>query len=479
MAWSSHPLTLIACLLGGAVLGLFSPPGSGLVGIVGDVFSRILEMAALPLLMVATAFGLRNLLGLPRPGRRLLMLVVGGLAVMLIAGLAGALLAQLSGPGRNLSPQEQQALGELILKVGAAGESTALDPEEGGDPAAAAPTVSGMPNNVFSVLVRADLAGMLLCALLFGLAFAAQPREASRDLARQLEAVYRTLEVLISKANLLLPLLAFCMAAQITASISLDTLYLLGKLLQTLFLASLLPAVLAIVLICHHAHCTPWQALGALREPLTIGFVSPTPVAAIPSAIDALSRRLGFSRGLAELLVPTGSIFLRAGLALHTAVIAMFVAQLYAQPMTPASWILIGAQAAVAALVLNPSGQQSALAPAALVLLWLQLPAEAVLPVLMLADRLCQGPRQILSLLCIGALTAQVSGGLPSEKRELQTTAKVMGPWRLALTQRTLCTLLAGIIIAGCLVTLAGIGTGMRMSPPVAPPALSLQKQTP
>lgn len=477
MAWSTHPLTLIACLLGGAVLGLFSPPGSGIVGLVGDIFSRLLEMAALPLLMVATAFGLRNLLGLPRPGRRLLMLVVGGMAAMLIAGLAGALLAQLSGPGRNLPPQEQEALGELILKVGAASESIALDPEKGGE--AAPPADSGVPDNVFSVLVNADLAGMLLCALLFGLAFATQPREASKDLARQLEAIYRTLEILIGKANLLLPLLAFCMAAQITSSIGLDTLSLLGHLLETLFLASLVPAVLALALICRHARCTPWQALDALREPLIIGFAAPTPAAAIPSAIDALSRRLGFSRGIAELLVPTGSIFLRAGLALHTAVIAMFVAQLYEQAMTPASWILVGTQAAVAALVLNPSGQPSALAPAALVLLWLQLPAEAVLPVLLLADRLCQGPRQILSLLCIGALTAQVSGGLPSEKREQQITLNVMGPWRLALTQRTLGTVVACIIAAGCLATLAGIGTGMRMNAPVAHPALSLQKKTP
>lgn len=477
MAWSTHPLTLLACLLGGAVLGLFSPPGSELVGAVGDVFSRLLEMAALPLLMVATAFGLRNLLGLPGRGRRLLMLFAGGLAVMLIAGLAGALLAQLGGPGRDLGRQEQLALGELILKVGAASESIALDRT---DDVAHAPSsgssLSGIPDNIFAVLVKADLSGMLLCALLFGLAFAAQPREASKDLAKQLEAVYRTLEILISKTNLLLPLLAFCMAAQITASISLDTLYLLGRLLRTLFLASLLPAVLAIGLICRQARCNPWQALGALREPLIIGFVSPTPVAAIPSTIDALSRRLGFSRGIAELLVPTGSIFLRAGLALHTAVTVMFVAQLYEQPTT---WIVVGAQAALASLLLNPSGQQSALAPAALVLLWLQLPAEAVLPVLLLADRLCQGPRQILSLLCIGALTAQVSGGLLSEKRELHITNKVLGPWRLALTQRTLGTVLACIIAAGCLVTLAGIGAGMRMSPPAAITVPDLQKKTP
>lgn len=464
----THPFTLIACLLGGGVLGLFQPPGSGFVGLIGEMFSRLLEMAALPLLMVATIFGLRNLLGLPQRGRRLLTLVCGALGVMLLAGLAGALLAQLTGPGRDLPLADQQALGALILKTGAASDSIALSPGDDDEPRATPPR-RAIPDNVFAALVRADLKGMLLCALFLGLAFAAQPREKSKDLAHYLEAVYRTLEILISKANLLLPLLAFCMALQITSSLDPDSLPLLGHLLQTLLLATLLLAVLAIALISHQARCHPWETLIALREPLTIGLVSPTPAAAIPSAIEALSERLGFSRGIAELLVPVGSIFQRAGLVLHTAVVTMFVAQLYGE--SPA-WMLVGVQAALATLMLNPSGQQKALAPASLVLLWQQIPFEAVFPMLLLADRLCQGPRQVLGLLCIGALSALTNKGLLSEKRALPAPETVLAPWRMALTRRTAGTILACIILAGGLVTLAGIGTGIRMNAPAAPPSL-------
>lgn len=471
MAWPTHPFTLIACLLGGGVLGLFHPPGSGFVGMVGEMFSRLLEMAALPLLMVATAFGLRNLAGLPQRGRRLLTLIFGALGVTLIAGLTGALLAQWAGPGRDLGVAEQQALGALILETGAADDLIALVPEEGAEPET--PPRGPIPDNLFAALVRADLAGMLLGALLFGLGFAAQPRENSRQLARYLEALYRTLENLIGKANLLLPLLAFGMAHQITTSLDPDSLPLLGNLLQTLVLASLVPAVLAIWLISRQARCSPWQALSALREPLTIGLVSPTPAAAIPSTIEALSERLGFSRGIAELLVPAGSIFQRAGVVLHTAVVTMFVAQLYAESPP---WMLVGVQAVLATLILNPSGQHNALAPASLVLLWNQLPFEGVLPVLLLADRLCQGPRQILGLLCIGALGGQVSRGLLSEKRALPVKETGPAPWRMALTRRTAVTILACIILTGGLVTLAGIGTGMRLSAPAAPPSLQVNQ---
>lgn len=464
---ATHPLLLLACALAGGALGLYSPAWGVPAGVIGRLFVNLLEMAALPLLVVAIAFGLRNLLGLPHRGRRVLMALGAALLMLWLCGVAGALGGQAAGLGRDLPDADQLQLGQLVQREGGAAEQTAVplyeDPSDSSMLPAAVSAGHGLiPDNVYAALTRGRLPAVLLCALIFGLAFASLERSASQTFAQQLEAVYRALEALIRQTNLLLPLLAFGMAAHLAVQTEARTLALLAGLLGTLLLASGGLAGLALLAICQQGRCSPLAALAALKVPLLITLVSPSPVAAVPATIDALSSRLGFSRGVAELLVPIGAVFLRAGAAVHVALIGVFVAQLYGRSISPADALWIGSLAALAALTVIDAGVWGPLSAAGTLLMWLQLPPEAVLPVLLLVDRLCEGPRNLTSLLCVGALTALVSGGLPSERRDSAASAPA-GPWRFTLTGPVLAGVLACVITAGGLTTLAGVGVGMGL----------------
>ncbi|PXW97484.1 Na+/H+-dicarboxylate symporter [Sphaerotilus hippei] len=474
---TSHPLLLMACAVAGALLGMLSPAWSVAAGAIGRLAVNLLDMAALPLLGVATAFGLRKLMALPQRGRRAGLVLATAALTLWLCGLVGALAGQAAGLGRHLAPHELERLGQLVQQVGGQAEQTGVtlrparhedrhagvqdDPPE--DPTAAQRSTVRLPDNVYATLARGELPAVMFCALAFGLAFAMLDRGRTQAFSVQLETIYRALERLIQQANHLLPLLVFGMAAHLAARTDTGTLILLGGLFGALLLASLFVGGLALALVCRQARCSTGQALAALKVPLLISLVSPSPVSAIPLTIDALSAKLGFARGVVELLVPTGAVFLRAGGAIHIAVVVVFVAQLYGRSLGPLELLLLGSMAAAAALTVTGTGPYGTLSAAAVVLAWLRLPPEAVLPVLLVVDRLCDGARNLTSLLCIAAVTAVVSGGLPSESREspLPTAA---GPVRLVIGRPAAAAALACVLLAGALSMLIGVGVGLRQA---------------
>lgn len=503
MAWTTHPLTLVGSLASGALLGALSPADSLLAGVAaafgtaGRLFGQLMDMAALPLLVVAVTLGLRNLQALPHRGRRLLQVLATSVAALWACGLLGAAAGHWAGHGRDLDPAQRRSLGLQIQRAGGAAERLAIElrPSAAEPPEASAPPQppSGVAptsvdaqaprlDNAFAALVRGDLPAVLTGTLLFALALAALERPASQALASQLEAVYRTLEQLIAHSLHLLPLLACGMAAHVAASLDAELLALWGGLIATLGLSGLGVGLLALHHVARTAGCSLLQALAALRAPLLIGLLAPTPTAAIPAAIDALSRQLGLPRGLTELLVPTGAVFLRAGLALHSALIAVFTAELYGLPLSAPDLAWIGSLAAAAALWPTPGATTAPLGGAALVLLWLRLPGEGILPVLLLVDRLCVGLRQVIALLCLGAVCAQAARGLPAERQAAEAagadhTART--PLRVVFSGPIVALAAGCLALAGGLSTLIGVGVGLRSAAQASPPAPTAPLPTP
>ncbi|MFM2065547.1 MAG: hypothetical protein RLZZ584_456 [Pseudomonadota bacterium] len=464
LRWTHHPLTLLVALAAGGLLGRAIGPGGALTDLLDQVFSRLMQMAAMPIVMVSVVFGVRSALALPQRGRRLTLVVAGGLASVWLCGVCGALIG---GGGGAIGQAELVQIGALVERTGGSSELDvlALRPER----AASAPT--GAPvrraDNVFAPLARGDLAVALGCALAFGLAVAALGRHAGQALTVQLEAVYRALERLIGITLHLMPLLAFSVALHVAAGLDAATLALLGRVLRPLALAALPVAALALALVCWGSRSGLLQVLDALKSSLMIALVAPSPVTVVPVAIDALSRQVGLARGITEVLVPAGSLLLRAGSALHAALVAVLVARLYGLAPDALDLLWIGTLAAAAALCVPAVDDTfGALGTSALALLWLQLPGEAMLPVLLLVDRVCVGPRQVLTVLCVCAVCAVAARGLAVDRPRAVPGAGKTSLMKITLGRSGVLLMLSCIIAACVLCVLAGIGVGMSMETP-------------
>jgi len=474
---SSSPAALLACLVAGALVGYFLPDLGGSAVIFGQLYLAVVGMAALPLLVVATFFGLRQTLALPQPGKRVAM--IGVLAVLLVAACAvvGTLIAVVAEPGRSLDHGTRQYLGAMVQKAGSdAGDTEiALVDEAAAEKQAGNWVTSFFPSNFFRALADGDSLGILLCAILFGLAFAALSKAQNLSLTATFEAVYRALEIIISRVNMLIPLLVFSMAAYFAAKTEPRTLAAMGGFLGWFIVLALVLCAVAVAVIRKQCGLPAGQVLAALKAPALISLTSASTTASIPDTIEAMSNKLGFSRGIVELVTPISSVFLRSGSALYYALLAVFVANIYGRSLGPQELAVVALGATLAAFASAGHNSAANVGYAGMVLGMLQLPAEAALALFLAIDLICEGPRNLLTLLFSCALISLVSRGLPSERKaSIDSTDAPLRPVRFAFTGSDLLVGICCCLVVAALLVMLGFGVGLKRGADAAGRAAAL-----
>jgi Na+/H+-dicarboxylate symporter len=321
-----------------------------------------------------------------------------------------------------------------------------------------------MLGNYFQALAQGQLLSILLGTLVFGAGVVTLAGEANRALMGSFEAIYRSLESLISAANLFIPLLVFGMAALFASSVDGRSLLAMASFLWTFAASTLLLCGLALAFVWQRSGMPLGLVFSALKTPALISLSSTSAMAAIPDTIHAMSSRLGFSRGVTEFIVPVASIFVRCGSALYFAILLVFVAHMYGRPLGVAEGLLICGGAMLGAFASAGLAGAASLVFMGMALRILQLPLEAVLPLFLAIELLCEGPRNLLSFLLAGALVASVSEGLPPEKREFAETAHIEStqPIIFTFSRLELALVLLCVVLVILFITSAGVGYGMR-----------------
>ncbi len=466
-AWSGSPLVLLLALLCGAIAGHALPGLATHYMLMGKTYLAVINMAALPLLVVATFFGLRQVAALPQSGRRLLRLLGLSLGLMALCALVGLCAALLAQTGKNLSATELQHLGQLVLRAGGAASNVEIlrfVPEARLEAALSRPLFGLILDNYFQALAQGQLLSILLGALLFGVGLVTQQGEGHRVLMGIFEAIYRSLETLISGANLLIPVLVFGMAALFASAVDGQTLLAMSSFLGTFVSAILLLSGAAVLLIWRRSGRTMGAVMSALKTPALISLTSTSAIAAIPDTIHAMGARLGYSRGVTEFVVPLVSIFVRCGSALYFSILIVFVANMYGHTLGVTEGLLICAGAMWGGFASAGHAGAATLGFMGMALHMLQLPLEAVVPLFIAIELLCEGPRNLLSFLLACSLVALVSDGLPTEKGETAESAHIesIEPIIFTFSKADLALLLVGLVLVMLFITSAGVGFGMR-----------------
>ncbi|PMS18568.1 sodium:dicarboxylate symporter [Trinickia dabaoshanensis] len=465
---NSAPVLLL-CIVLGCIAGAFVEPVGAAAYAIGQVYISLVTMAAVPLLVVAMFFGLRQLLALPRPGLRIGTMLMMAIALVALGGAAGTVAGVLTAPGLHLPAAAHAQLGRLILASGGnAGEVSMTLFSQGAAAASdgAFALTDVVPDNFFGALANGRALGILTCTILFGMAFAALSSEQTKVLNGIFESVYRALEALIDYANLLLPVLVFGTAAHLVAHTPREILSAMSGFISVFLVSALGLSCIAVAAIAIRTRVSFGRALTCLRAPMLVSFTSGTATAAIPHTIEAMSAKLGCSRGVAELVVPFGAVFVRAGSALYFALVTSFVANLYAHSLDVADYAMIGAAATLAAFASAGRNGAGGIAAAGIALSLLRLPTEAALVLFVAIDLVCDGPRNLLSLLSTCTVVALVSAGLQAERAP--ASAQSTTPYgesalvRLAFTRAQLALVAGCAIVAASLIVIMGIGVGAR-----------------
>lgn len=463
---ANSPMALLVCALAGGVVGWFMPFVSQAALLVGQLYMAFINLAAFPLLVVITLFGLKRTLQLPRPVSRFLMMSVYAIMIVVLCAVTGVVFASMLGLGQHLDQEKLHYLGSVVQAAG--GETVDARMEffgkEHAQQNAAAQWAAMVPQNYFKVLTEGKILGILICTIILGIGTAWVDKKKAASLMDILDGIYRALELIISQVNMFIPLLVFAMSAYFAATATPASLNALGRFIAVYAGMALSISGLAVFFISQRTKLSFYAVVSALKTPMLISMTSSNATASIPDTIHAMSSRLGYSRGVVEFVVPAASVFMRSGAALYFAAVAVFIGNMYGQALDLESFVMISLAASWAAFASSGHSGVAVVGFTAVVLHTLQLPVEAGLALFVAIDHLCEGPRSLLSLMLGCVLIVVVSQGLPSERVESQA---IFGPMtqqkiRFTFTLNALLLAVGCFVLMAALIVMLGVGVGMR-----------------
>jgi Na+/H+-dicarboxylate symporter len=355
---------------------------------------------------------------------------------MLLAATLGALLVQAVRPG-DLDDPARAALtagaAERFEASSAASRIAEVQAQSGDNdplPQAFMQIVRDMiPTNIFKAMTEGGTLGIIVFAILLGLALAAGG-ETTAPAVRFFDAMFDGLMRLVQWVIWLTPLGVFFLMTWTVGSIGLDNL--LGPISRYMLVvfaglfihgALVLPFILFIFL-----RRNPYRFMWQMRRPLLTAFGTSSSYATLPVTIEAAETEGGCSKRAARFVLPLGATVNMDGTALYQSVAVIFLFQLYGIELEFAQLVVVIITATLVAV--GAAGIPSA----GLVLMFIvvnavntslpgeehDLPLQAI-GVIIGVDRILDMCRTTVNVWgdCVGAkLISAIAPDLPEEKEK-------------------------------------------------------------
>jgi len=296
-------------------LGYFSPSKAIAMKPLGDAFIRLITMIVTLIIFCTVVTGIAGMEDMKKVGR------VGGKALLYfeavstLALLIGLVVGNVvhTGSGFNVNPAtlDSKAVADY------AGQAKAQSVTEF--------LMHIIPTTVVDAFAKGDILEVLLVAILFGFALGAVgPRcKPLVDLFDALtHAVFGVVNILMKFA----PIGVFGAMAFTVGKYGLVALGPLVKLIGTFYLTSILFVLIVLGAIARIAGFGIIKFLGYIKEEILLVLATSSSETALPTLMEKMEK-LGCSKSLVGLVVPTGYTFNTDGTSLYMTLAALFVAQ--------------------------------------------------------------------------------------------------------------------------------------------------------
>jgi aerobic C4-dicarboxylate transport protein len=297
------------------VLGCIDPVRAVAMKPLGDAFIRVISMIITLIIFCTVVTGIAGMENLKKVGR------VGGMALLYfevvstIALLIGLVVGNLIRPGSgfnvNIATLDARAVADY------AGQAKSQSVVEF--------LMHIIPTTVFDAFARGDILEVVFVAILFGFALSAAGSR-GKPLVEIMDSlthvVFRVVNILMKFA----PIGAFGAMAYTVGKFGLAALGPLAKLIGTFWLTSTLFVVVVLGAITWMAGFSIFRFLVYIKEEILLVLAVSSSEIAIPTLMTKLEK-LGCSKSLVGLIVPTGFTFNTDGTSLYMTMAALFVAQ--------------------------------------------------------------------------------------------------------------------------------------------------------
>jgi len=296
-------------------LGYFSPARAIAMKPLGDAFIRLISMIITLIIFCTVVSGIAGMESLKKVGR------VGGMAliyfeiVSTVALLIGLVIGNVVRPGSGFNVDPRTLDAKAVADY--AGQAKAQSVTEF--------LMHIIPTTVVDAFAKGDILEVLLISILFGFALSAVGSR-SKPLIDFVDAlavaVFGVVNILMKFA----PLGAFGAMAFTVGKYGIASLGPLIKLIGTFWITSVLFVLTVLGAIARVAGFSIVKFLLYIKEEVLLVLATSSSETALPTLMEKMEK-LGCSKPLVGLVVPTGYTFNTDGTSLYMTLAALFVAQ--------------------------------------------------------------------------------------------------------------------------------------------------------
>jgi aerobic C4-dicarboxylate transport protein len=390
----------------GIALGYAYPKAGAAMKPLGDGFILLIKMMIAPVIFCTVVHGIASMSDLTKVGRVGLKALVYFEVVSTVALAIGLIIGEIVRPGSgfNIDP--------ATLDAKAVTGYFTRAKEEG----IVAHLMAIIPNSFFGALANGELLQVLLVAILSGFAIARMGPLGAR-IAAGIDAAGKVFFRIIGMIVRLAPVGAFGAMAFTIGAYGLSALWNLAQLILTFYATAVLFVVVVLGAIAWLNGFSILRFIGYIKDELLIVLGTSSSETVLPHMLQKMER-LGASRSVVGLVIPTGYSFNLDGTNIYMTLATLFLAQATNTPLT------FGQEATILLIAMLTSKGASGVTGAGFVTLAATLTIIPDIPIQSLAilvgiDKFMSECRALTNLVGNGVATVVISrweGELDSDK---------------------------------------------------------------
>ncbi|ANY67783.1 hypothetical protein BBD42_15895 [Paenibacillus sp. BIHB 4019] len=377
--WVKSFWMIMLCMVSGIATGLYAPNIAHSVADFGDLYLSFLKMCVIPIMMTAIISSIGSLFiksgAMKTIGRMCLVYA----AALVISGVCGLVFGEIGHPGAGLPEQSKQVLGAIVNDSSTNGAAVEEEKSQG----ILLFLLDMIPSNIFTALMENNTLQILFFSVIVGVAVGMMRTRQGEDVLQLADVLFRAFQKAISWSMYALPFALFCMMAGQFATLNLDILPAMLKLIMMFYLVSIVLIIVSVAVLSLQLRQPVKVVIGALKESLILAFGTRNSIATVPSCMHALSKELNLQPHAIQLVVPIGMIMCRYSMVLVYTLGIAFTAQLYEYDFTMMQWMLVLVGAVLTSIAGAGSPGVVSIGMIAIIAGMLKLPAEVTIILLL------------------------------------------------------------------------------------------------
>ena len=328
--WKGLYFWVIVGILSGVALGHLAPDTGVAMKPLGDGFIKLIKMVIAPLIFCTIVTGIAGMSSMKSVGRVGTKALVYFELMTTVALIVGVVIANTLRPGEgmNIDPASLDTSGIANYTQKAEGDGGLVHF-----------LLGIIPSTIADAFVKGDILQILLVSLLFaaGLLALGERGQVLQSLIQQFsEVLFKVIGMIV----MLAPLGAFGAMSFTIGKYGIEALGPLFNLMMAFYATCIIFVAIGLGTVMRLIGFRLWPLLKYLKEEIFIVLGTSSSEAALPRLIEKMTK-LGCSRSVVGMVVPTGYSFNLDGTSIYLTMAALFIAQAVNVPLDLGQQLLL------------------------------------------------------------------------------------------------------------------------------------------